>query len=55
VHESPPAMLIPLAILALLSLTGGFLFKVPQFLAPIFPAMEAPKIPPWWRFRWRRA
>jgi NADH-quinone oxidoreductase subunit L len=44
-HESPPAMLIPLAILALLSLAGGFLFKVPQFLAPIFPAMEAPENP----------
>jgi NADH-quinone oxidoreductase subunit L len=44
-HESPPAMLIPLAILALLSLTGGFLFKVPRFLAPIFPAMEAPEDP----------
>jgi NADH-quinone oxidoreductase subunit L len=44
-HESPPVMLIPLAILALLSLTGGFLFKVPQFLAPIFPAMEAPENP----------
>jgi NADH-quinone oxidoreductase subunit L len=45
VHESPPVMLIPLAILALLSLTGGFLFKVPQFLAPIFPALEAPENP----------
>jgi NADH-quinone oxidoreductase subunit L len=45
VHESPPAMLIPLAILALLSLAGGFLFKVPQFLAPIFPALEAPENP----------
>jgi NADH-quinone oxidoreductase subunit L len=44
-HESPPAMLIPLAILALLSLAGGFLFKVPEFLAPIFPVMEAPEDP----------
>ena len=44
-HESPPVMLIPLAILALLSLAGGFLFKVPQFLAPIFPALEAPENP----------
>jgi NADH-quinone oxidoreductase subunit L len=42
-HESPPVMLIPLAILAVLSLAGGFLFKVPQFLAPIFPALEAPE------------
>lgn len=30
-HESPPVMLIPLAILALLSLFGGFI-KVPTFL-----------------------
>src|ERR1035437_10076881 len=44
-HESPPVMLIPLAIRALLSLAGGFLFKVPQFLAPIFPALEAPENP----------
>jgi NADH-quinone oxidoreductase subunit L len=44
-HESPPAMLIPLVILALLSLAGGWLFKVPEFLAPIFPAMEAPEDP----------
>jgi len=44
-HESPPAMLIPLAILALLSLAGGFLFKVPEFLAPVFPALEAPEDP----------
>jgi NADH-quinone oxidoreductase subunit L len=44
-HESPSVMLIPLAILALLSLAGGFLFKVPQFLAPIFPALEAPEDP----------
>jgi NADH-quinone oxidoreductase subunit L len=44
-HESPPVMLIPLAILALLSLAGGFLFKVPQFLAPLFPALEAPEDP----------
>jgi NADH-quinone oxidoreductase subunit L len=44
-HESPPVMLIPLAILALLSIAGGFLFKVPQFLAPIFPAMEEAENP----------
>jgi NADH-quinone oxidoreductase subunit L len=44
-HESPPVMLIPLAILALLSLAGGFLFKVPQFLAPLFPTLEAPEDP----------
>ncbi|HEV3331806.1 MAG TPA: NADH-quinone oxidoreductase subunit L [Bryobacteraceae bacterium] len=39
-HESPPVMTIPLAILALLSLSGGFLFKVPTFLAGVFPAAE---------------
>jgi NADH-quinone oxidoreductase subunit L len=33
-------MTVPLAILALLSLAGGILFKVPAFLAPLFPAVE---------------
>ena len=42
-HESPPVMMIPLALLAALSLAGGYLFKVPEFLAPIFPAAEAPE------------
>ena len=42
-HESPPVMLIPLVILALLSLVGGFLFKVPEFLGTFFPAMEVPE------------
>jgi NADH-quinone oxidoreductase subunit L len=42
-HESPPVMLIPLVILALLSVAGGFLFKVPEFLGTIFPAMEVPE------------
>ncbi len=41
VHESPPVMLVPLAILALLSLAGGFLFKVPEFLGSVFPPLEA--------------
>jgi NADH-quinone oxidoreductase subunit L len=31
-HESPPVMLAPLVVLALLSLAGGFLFNIPQFL-----------------------
>jgi NADH-quinone oxidoreductase subunit L len=31
-HESPPVMLVPLAVLALLSIGGGFAFKVPEFL-----------------------
>ena len=37
-HESPPVMTVPLAVLALLSLGGGFLFNVPNFLEPVFPA-----------------
>ncbi len=41
-HESPAVMLAPLAVLAALSLAGGFLFNVPAFLAPLFPlAAEA--------------
>ncbi|HUP04654.1 MAG TPA: NADH-quinone oxidoreductase subunit L [Bryobacteraceae bacterium] len=44
-HESPPVMLIPLAILALLSLAGGFLFRVPAFLSSFFPAQEVPENP----------
>jgi NADH-quinone oxidoreductase subunit L len=33
-------MTVPLVILALLSLAGGFLFKVPDFLGALFPLME---------------
>jgi NADH-quinone oxidoreductase subunit L len=40
-HESPPAMLIPLVVLAFLSVAGGFLFKIPEFLGTFFPALEA--------------
>ena len=39
-HESPAVMKIPLAILALLSLGGGFLFKIPEFLGTVFPTVE---------------
>ena len=39
-HESGPVMLIPLAILAVLSLAGGYLFKVPEFLRPFFVGVE---------------
>ena len=39
-HENPPVMMIPLTILALLSLGGGILFKVPTFLSSVFPAIE---------------
>jgi NADH-quinone oxidoreductase subunit L len=42
-HESPPVMLVPLAILALLSIGGGFLFKVPEFLGTLFPTLEFPE------------
>jgi len=33
-------MMIPLTILALLSLAGGIIFKVPTFLSSVFPAIE---------------
>src|SRR5450755_3370363 len=39
-HESPPSMLIPLVILAALSLVGGWLFPIPEFLKAMFPAFE---------------
>jgi NADH-quinone oxidoreductase subunit L len=39
-HESPPVMWIPLAILAVLSLIGGWAFNIPKFLAPMFPLVE---------------
>ena len=41
-HESPPVMLIPLAVLALLSLGGGYI-AVPAFLGKFFPTVEAPE------------
>ena len=39
-HESPLVMIGPLAVLAALSLGGGYFFKVPEFLAPLFPLAE---------------
>ena len=39
-HESPAVMWIPLAILAILSLIGGWAFNVPKFLEPLFPLRE---------------
>src|SRR5262249_3011081 len=39
-HESPPVMWIPLAILAILSIVGGFAFNIPRFLEPVFPLHE---------------
>jgi len=42
-HESPPVMWIPLAILAILSLVGGLLIKIPDFLLHFFPVSEVPE------------
>lgn len=39
-HESPASMWIPLAILALLSLGGHYIFNVPHILEPLFPEHE---------------
>jgi NADH-quinone oxidoreductase subunit L len=39
-HESPFVMIGPLAVLAVLSLGGGYFFTVPEFLAPLFPPVE---------------
>ena len=41
-HESPPVMWVPLAILAMLSLIGGWAFNIPKFLEPLFPLNEGP-------------
>jgi NADH-quinone oxidoreductase subunit L len=41
-HESPVVMVAPLAVLAALSLGGGYFFKIPEFLAPIFPLAKEP-------------
>ena len=41
-HESPPVMMIPLVILAALSVGGGFI-PIPAFLEKIFPAIEIPE------------
>ena len=43
-HESPPVMTVPLIVLALLSLGGGFI-NVPKWLEPIFPIAEKPEDP----------
>jgi NADH-quinone oxidoreductase subunit L len=39
IHESPPIMWIPLVILAVLSLVGGFI-NIPKFLEPMFKLSE---------------
>ena len=38
-HESPPSMWIPLAILAILSLAGGYI-NIPKWLEPMFKLQE---------------
>jgi NADH-quinone oxidoreductase subunit L len=43
-HESPAVMTIPLSVLALLSVVGGFI-KIPVWLGKFFPAVEAPENP----------
>jgi NADH-quinone oxidoreductase subunit L len=46
-HESPFVMIGPLVVLAALSLAGGKLFNVPEFLSPLFPlAAESGDIGP---------
>ncbi len=41
-HESPLSMTGPLMVLGLLSFIGGFTFKIPQFLEPLFPESKVP-------------
>jgi NADH-quinone oxidoreductase subunit L len=38
-HESPASMTIPLAVLAALSIGGGY-FLIPEYLGPLFPVSE---------------
>jgi NADH-quinone oxidoreductase subunit L len=44
-HESPPVMWIPLAVLAVLSMVGGYLFNVPEFLKELFPPIHEAENP----------
>jgi NADH-quinone oxidoreductase subunit L len=44
-HESPFVMWGPLAVLAALSLGGGFI-NIPKYLEPLFPLAEESKLPP---------
>ena len=39
-HESPLSMTGPLVILAILSVVGGYVFNVPQYLSAMFPVAE---------------
>jgi NADH-quinone oxidoreductase subunit L len=42
-HESPAVMWVPLAILAALSLAGGYFIQIPKFLEGFFPTAEVPE------------
>ena len=53
IHESPPSMWIPLAILAALSLGGGFI-NIPKFLEPMFPLGRRSGESEWLDVRFRR-
>jgi NADH-quinone oxidoreductase subunit L len=44
-HESPISMWGPLAVLAVLSTVGGYLFNIPKILEPMFPIVEEPDNP----------
>src|SRR5215831_3196189 len=44
-HESPPVMWIPLAVLAVLSMVGGYLFNVPEYLKELFPPIHEAENP----------
>ena len=39
-HESPAVMWVPLAVLAVLSLVGGWLFNIPEFLEADVPRVR---------------
>ncbi|HEX4275572.1 MAG TPA: NADH-quinone oxidoreductase subunit L [Bryobacteraceae bacterium] len=44
-HESPVSMWGPLAVLAVLSVVGGYVFNVPKILESMFPIAEEPDNP----------
>lgn len=44
-HESPVSMWGPLAVLAALSIGGGYAFNVPKILENMFPLAEEPDLP----------
>jgi NADH-quinone oxidoreductase subunit L len=44
-HESPAVMWGPLAVLAVLSMIGGFAFNVPEYLKELFPPVHEAENP----------